>query len=99
MGNTGRWAKVEDATVLELQPEVTEAVTSRKGIIGVYNRQHFFVEIGPDGKERMVIRMSLKEYSCLMTMGMVALMPKRVSYVIILPQEIGETAGGTGLVG
>ena len=86
------WVAVEYATVLVVAPGQS-FVESRKGFIGVSSRRHAFVEEG----KKMVIDLSVNDYATLMKTGRVAVTPKAVTYVIVLPEEIPEHGGGTGL--
>lgn len=88
------WTAVEFATVLVVTPG-SGFVEARKGFIGVSSRRHAFVEEG----KKMVIDLSVNAYATLMRTGRVAVTPKAVTYVIVLPEEIPEAGGGTGLVG
>lgn len=91
--NVGRgWIAVEFATVLVVTPGLP-FVETRKGFIGVASRRHAFVEEG----KKMVIDISVDDYATLMRSGRVAVTPKTITYVIVLPEEISETGGGTGL--
>ena len=87
------WVAVEYATVMVVKPD-THSVEVRKGCICINMREHAFIEKGG-----MKLSLSLDEYAVLMKEGRVAVTPKAVTYVIVLPVDVEEVGGGTGLMG
>lgn len=87
------WIAVEYATVMVVKPD-TMSVEVRKGCICINMREHAFIEEGG-----MKLALSLDEYAVLMKEGRVSVKPKAVTYVVVLPVEVKEVNGGTGLFG